>query len=109
MSSKSGATLEDLLREQEEQDLLLASSGGYNGKKRKKIETAEKKRFHDSNQPQGDVASQENNRFKKPKKAHKNAPTEMKSNRPVSRHREVVLTSHQEHRDPRLVSIESIM
>lgn len=76
----SSVTLADLLREQEEEQTALATTGAQNRRKRKTSDSRRK-----TDREGGAEAGAERGK-KKLKKAHKNAPAELKSNRPVSRY-----------------------
>lgn len=71
----SGLTLEELLREQEGEQATVASAGGRNKRKRPSVDPAAELA------PRGTNSKDK----KRLKKVHKNAPAEMKSNRPVAR------------------------
>ena len=80
----AGLTLEELLREQEEEIDILATSGAQNRRKRKLAVARSKDIERAADGVEGEETGKGKGK-KKLKKAHKNAPAVMHSNRPVSR------------------------
>ena len=106
----AAATLEERLRELEKHDAMTASTGKRNTKVNKR------KRSHDlstleNNNDSDSPGAEDMHRRNKKKKRHKNAPAEMRSNRPVSRFRDNITeqTSTNKFRDPRFSEISGTL